>query len=539
MTPSPMCEATGNSRDESPERPTLLRRPDCGLWAAAGVIAVGAALRLWRLSAQSVWYDEANGIRIAARSFAQIAVELQADASPPLYYVLMHGWLRLFGSGECSVRAFAVLFGVALLPAVWMAGSRLFGRSAGLACLCLAAISQFHISYSQEARMYSMLALFSLLSITALHHALERGERRDWLQYVSWTVLAVYTHNYGVFVALSGGAFFLLSCARHRQRFGALCSAAAAIGLLYLPWLCFAWMHQVAGTAITGGWLHRFRWQHIAETFLWLTGLHMVGLNSVTFWVGVPAYLLCCVAALGAIRMTRAGGRIGVRVDSPELLLLTHLAVTLALPMAISVVKPIYLPYRYSMAGWPAFLMLVGVGLVRLRPRWLQGLVAAALLFAGGISLYWHYAVQQKHPDRDIAQFIAERRTQRDLLVCAPHWAGVSLTYYLGAVPHQLGFPAKALAERAQQNEAREREHRSTDETLELVQAGVRELGGRVFYARTAWEPKGADLKRLLDTQFRAGESMRKDYIEVTVYEPRQPQSEPESAGASPERTGE
>lgn len=69
------------------------------------IFILGVALRIYGLTRQSLWLDEANGIRIAEKSFGEIISELKNDVSPPLHYFMLHIWMRIFGSGELSTRA--------------------------------------------------------------------------------------------------------------------------------------------------------------------------------------------------------------------------------------------------------------------------------------------------------------------------------------------------------------------------------------------------------------------------------------------------
>ena len=194
-----------------PERSSRIPVPLLLFGAVTVVLLVGGGLRFSALSRQSYWYDEINGIRIAWRPYAEILQELEADASPPLYYFCLHPWLHAFGDSETSTRAFSALFGVLLLPCIFLAGRQLFDVKTGCVALVLAAVAHFHLYYSQEARMYSMLGLFTLLSMVSHHRAWQMGRTTAWAQCVLWTVLAMHTHNYGVFVALAGGAYGL-SC---------------------------------------------------------------------------------------------------------------------------------------------------------------------------------------------------------------------------------------------------------------------------------------------------------------------------------------
>ena len=487
--------------------------------------AAGLALRFSALSRQSYWYDEMNGIRIAWRPYVEILQELEADASPPFYYFSLHPWLHLFGDSEASTRAFSALFGALLLPCILLAGRRLFDARTGTIAMALAAGAHVHIYYSQEARMYAMLALFALLSMLSHHQAWQHGRRTAWGQCVLWTVLAMYTHNYGVFIALAGGVYGLSCWRQQPDRRPAFVCALLLTGSLYLPWFFFACRYQFAGTAITGGWLPRFRLSHLLETATSLSGVRLVGNGSLVYWValvGLAAYVACWANALGMLK-PKTDGRASLEGCSPPgsglRIAALYFLIPLVIPMLVSVVKPIFLPHRYSMAAWPACVLLAAFGLKRIRYPVLRKAVMAAIAVNMVLSMLWHFGAEVKAPDREVAAAIADRLEARDCIIYSPHWAGVTFSHYLRNRPHQLGFPARALAERAEHNEARERETRSLEDVLTVIDTEMSRLGGRVFLVRTRWEPKGRDLRDALDQRLQLVERQGfHETMEVSLY---------------------
>lgn len=127
------------------------------------IVLLAAALRFFRIGYQSLWADEGNSVAMAGRTLAEIATAAGADIHPPLYYWLLNLWVRVFGTSEVAVRSLSALWGILLIWLVYQIGSRLFGRRTGLIVAFLAAVNPFLIYYSQEARMYEMLAALAAL----------------------------------------------------------------------------------------------------------------------------------------------------------------------------------------------------------------------------------------------------------------------------------------------------------------------------------------------------------------------------------------
>ena len=78
---------------------------------AVAVVAVLAGAVLRFATRSSLWLDEALSVNIARLPIGDIASWLRHDGHPPLYYVVLHGWIELFGSGDTAVRALSGVFG--------------------------------------------------------------------------------------------------------------------------------------------------------------------------------------------------------------------------------------------------------------------------------------------------------------------------------------------------------------------------------------------------------------------------------------------
>ncbi len=114
---------------------------------------------------RSLWLDEANSVHIADGSPGQIVNALSRDVSPPLYYFLLSGWMRLFGDSEIAVRLPSVLFYLGGICAMWFLGQMLFGRKGAAVTAFIYAVDPIIGRQAQNARMYSLIALLAALSM--------------------------------------------------------------------------------------------------------------------------------------------------------------------------------------------------------------------------------------------------------------------------------------------------------------------------------------------------------------------------------------
>lgn len=208
------------------------------------ILLLALALRLVLLGERNLWYDEAFAILFASKGLSAMLYGTltpvaggAADIHPLLYYTLLDGWMTLFGETAFAARLLSALLGVATVAAVYGLARDLFDARVGQAAALVTALAPFHVQYSQEARMYSLLALLLVLA-TGCYVRAARAEKpgiRGALVFGGLAALAMYTQQLAAFYLLALALLPVLQRDRRRLAWVALGGAVALI--LYLPWL--------------------------------------------------------------------------------------------------------------------------------------------------------------------------------------------------------------------------------------------------------------------------------------------------------------
>ncbi|CAG0931929.1 hypothetical protein TFLX_02357 [Thermoflexales bacterium] len=215
------------------------------------ILVLAAFLRFYLLDGQSFWNDEGNSARIAERSLQLITEGAAGDIHPPLYYYLLHIWRGVFGSSESALRSLSAVLGVLLVGLTFLIGRKTFSPGVGLLAAFIAAINPFQIYYSQEARMYMLLAVIGAAATWVLLRLLvgwryERLAAGGWRLALDHAVLAVlyaaglYTHYAFPFVIITHFLIvsaWLLVLRQPLRRFIPWIGVVAAAGVLFIPWL--------------------------------------------------------------------------------------------------------------------------------------------------------------------------------------------------------------------------------------------------------------------------------------------------------------
>ncbi|MBA3558822.1 MAG: glycosyltransferase family 39 protein [Gemmatimonadaceae bacterium] len=174
------------------------------------ILIVGAALRMYALG-EGLWHDEiaalVNYVRFPA---GVIITTFDSQNQHMLYSLLGRLSVLLFGESAWAMRLPAALFGIASLWATYWFGTHVTTRREALMAAALLAASYHHVWFSQNARGYSALLFWTLVSSGLFLRMLRRREAYGWVTFVPYavvTALAIYTQMLAIFVT---AAHFLI-----------------------------------------------------------------------------------------------------------------------------------------------------------------------------------------------------------------------------------------------------------------------------------------------------------------------------------------
>lgn len=358
---------------------------------AVGLAAVAAVVLSLQLDGfeAGFWIDEAIAVGIASHELADIPAALRLDGSPPLYYLLLHGWMLVVGTEEAVTRGLSLFFAVLAVPVAWWAGRAIGGPRAGALAAVGAAGCPFAVQYAQETRMYSLVIVLSLVASAGFVLAFVQGRRRHLLTVGAALALLLYTHTWGVFLAAGLGLGWLWLRRRGRvgTRDGLL--VLAAVTLAYAPWLPSV----------------LFQSSH--------TGAPWAEPPSLLKLLDVPGrlfgYLTAPLLGFALVLSWRRG--LGGRRETVVVLAVV-VAATTALAWGFSQVQPVWAGRYYAVLMGP-LLLAVATVLARGGGRW-------AVVALVGVGLTWMITDPPavKSNARTVATGVALSLRPGDLVVC-------------------------------------------------------------------------------------------------------------------------
>jgi hypothetical protein len=370
------------------------------------ILYIAALLRLYHLTQQSFWFDEAFAWNIVIQPdmFPRIA----ADTHPPLFYLLLRVWMNLMGDSEFALRSLSVFISLLTVAVIYPLGReiakqlRMATIFIPLIAMLFFALNDADIFHAQEARNY---ALYNLLGATSI-----------WL-YLRWTrirtggiwwaitiALLVYTHYQGVFIpAIIGlhGVLFL----RDKTRLYAFLWLMLS-GILLAPWMLLVTIPQ-AQNALQKGLPFAIPSNtetllDLRQRFLGAMWVLVIGLMGMGIW--------------GAIQRNRWG--MGV-----------ILGAWVVIPFTVLFVGNIYAPLltdRKLLLITPAICLLMAMGVAQL-DRFGRGLVIIAMVIYSLATVDFYH---QREPWRDIANTVLAYAQPQDLFLAEAEVGQYPLKYY-------------------------------------------------------------------------------------------------------------
>lgn len=289
------------------------------------LLAIGVVFRCVNIDKKIYWYDEAfTSLRISGYTQTEVLREIgngqivgpqdlmkyqgptlekkfgdtvkslaiEEPQLPPLYFVAVKYWVQVFGDSPFSTRSFSVLMSFLVFPCLYWLCRELFAPpEVAWIAVGLVAVSPLHLLYAQEARPYSLWSAMILLCGASLLRAMRLQTKLSWGIYAIATVLGIYTHLFGLLVAIGHGiyVFAIQGFKLHKQVISYLIAMTGAL-LAFMPWLVILIVNRRAAVGATS-------WSDLETTKLSLVKNWAGNIGRVFFDVGLtsqspPIYLI-------------------------------------------------------------------------------------------------------------------------------------------------------------------------------------------------------------------------------------------------------
>ncbi len=359
--------------------------------ALLALILLSFALRGYRLTFQSLWYDEGVSVRLAHMQVGHLLRWTANDIQPPLYYLLLWGWFKTGNPSLPNAVAFwlrfaSLFFGVLTVPLLYVLAKKLLGDTVAFTASLLMTISPMAVYYSQEGRMYTLLTFTVLLSaylvVSILHSPHElKSRQRLWAALAIAMAAAMYIHYFSFFFLAAIYLYFLFVWWKTgKNPLYLIESIMASIGAaaLFSPWLPYLFHRYKVDTSYWHGTLklHEALRHVLIALSMGRTVLEPIGIRLM--WGFLAVWVLGLVTFLLVILARKRE-----KAVYPFALLILYQIVPLISILLLTYRTPKFNP-RYLMPILPAYLAWLAYAAVA--PVWSERNRLEANILSGAIS---------------------------------------------------------------------------------------------------------------------------------------------------------
>lgn len=397
------------------------------------IMLTAFVMRFYHLSNSSLWLDELHTMNEADPSltWAQLFDYLKCcDQHPPIFFMVERIMFTLFGYTEYVARVAPALAGIGCVWAMYRLGKELADEHLGLIAAAITSFSYFNIFYSQEARDYIFLWMFTALSFACFFRFAKSLKRADAIWYIISTILLLYSHYFSLLVIFCQLVIFtILWAAEYGNRkkfFLSFFIAEIVVLAVYLPWLPY--LKEMSN-------IHSFWIQRPQTDFYYTYLLEFIGY---AFYLLPFIYLALVVYCVNVFAQKAPFRDIK---QHPLLLSFVFVFVSIVTSYVIMFVRSItvvpMMISRYAIVILPALFIAIAYGMYLVQNKFIRYAIICVFLFITWFDTVYvrgYYSTPQKEQFREITAFVAEEHTDIPVINELTGW---HQAYYLKKMKHK------------------------------------------------------------------------------------------------------
>lgn len=407
-----------------------------------GILALAFGLRAFAVGRPALRGDEGFSVALAAKPVREmVALMLQSEPNPPLYFVALKGWIAIAGSNELALRWPSVLAGAVLVALTYRLGRAWLGKPAAAGAAVLAAFNPFLVWYAQDARVYSLLAALVLGAAWLTWRAAQKRNWQLWVWAGCLWWLALFAHYFAA-LALASILLALIVAAHTRARWRAAFGMSAGITLAQLPWLAYVAPLLVGHSK---SWISAAGSMEVLWRLLTVFSAGQASAGASPMNQAIGALVLAALLIWGSVLLLRRALRAAAWV----------LALAVGTPLwlwLLSFYRPVFTE-QYALVALPGVCLLAAAGLSGLAAAGWWGKAGRSFAYTTFIAIsllslsnYYFNPRYSKSPDwRAVSDYLV--RTARADEVVALNLPDPAFYYYYRAPMPVEAVPAAPLAE--------------------------------------------------------------------------------------------
>jgi len=409
-------------------------------------IFIGVFLRFYKIDYQSVWIDEIFSLNQSnpTNSLSGIYSHLRAyDPHPPLYYFSLHFFFKFFGYSTFVMKTFSAIFGVVGLFGIYLLGKEMANKRVGLIALTLTVFNYFHIYYSQEARMYSMLFTTTIFAFYFLVKFIKQPSNKSFALYVVFSSLMIYTHFFGLFTLISQYIILLYFIVKpfyiERKKFIIYTLSSGILTIvIYIPALLILFQN----TKRESTWIPKPSVELFKNIYKEFFGFSDILTYTTIFFI-----------VMFFIKLFKNGRQskenkffdLNENVKFISLVLFTWIIVSVSIPLFLSLKFLPIIVSRYFINILPAIILIMSIGIDYIKIKSLKLSILIAFCLTSVINLVYskkYYEIVTKTQFREAAEAVINNNPENHTVYSS---LGSYFTFFMNDSNHNTSIVEKEL----------------------------------------------------------------------------------------------
>lgn len=388
------------------------------------ILLLAAFLRLYHLDYQSIWLDEIHTM-IEANPDMSLkdfdSVIMMREGIPHLYFLSVRLFFEIFGYSTFAARLFSAVVGILSVYAIYLLGREIFNRRAGLIAAMLLAVNYFHIYYSQEARSYAMLLLFTVLAFYRLHIYIRKPTRKNAIYFGLLSGLITHAHPIGLTVIVAQFLILLFVLIKTRpddrkQFFTNTFISGIAMLVVFAP--VYRIVSKVSD--ITSFWVTPPGPESLTQIIR-----EFLGYSELTFFIFSLLFAYYAVRLFSQKLHDRSLDALkNNKMVLGFLILSAWISLAFMIPLLRSYLQVPMIINRYFINILPAILIILAISAATIRVRIVRSIVLISLLLLSLVDLFVvrdYYNKTTKTQYREVSDVILKSRDS-DQVVSSYGW---------------------------------------------------------------------------------------------------------------------
>lgn len=213
-------------------------------------------IRFLNIGQQSPWLDEIYTLIDSNPnlSFKEIFDNItKNEVHPPIYFVLIYYYFKIFGYSIEILRFFSGFFGILCLILTYISVKNYFNKqSAQIGTLFLSVNSAF-MGFSHEGRSYTFLIFFYICSFLLLHKSVNYNKTIFYTLLIVVNLILLYSTYFSVFIVFSQFLFIVYLYFFKDKKYKKLIFFYILLAIMYIPWIPYTF----EGAKFTDSWIKK------------------------------------------------------------------------------------------------------------------------------------------------------------------------------------------------------------------------------------------------------------------------------------------